>query len=142
MVQQWWLELENKFSRVRADAYIVMPNHIHGILEMRSLSREGRRGDSGIEANRVPLSRVVQWFKTMTTNAYLRGVKENGWPTCPGKLWQRNYFEHVIERGNALNAIRRYIQENPLRWAFDHENPARSRAEEDGWEQVLNENQS
>jgi putative transposase len=38
-----------------------------------------------------PLHRVVQWFKTMTTNGYIHGVKQNGWPQFPGKLWQRNY---------------------------------------------------
>jgi putative transposase len=72
------------------------------------------------------LGQIVGWFKTMTTNAYIRGVKEHAWPPFPGKLWQRNYYEHVIRNLDALDRIRAYIQTNPERWAWDRENPARS----------------
>lgn len=66
----------------------------------------------------------MQWFKTMTTNAYIRGVKQLGWVPFPGKLWQRNYYEHIIRSERALSAIRQYIAENPARWALDRYNPA------------------
>jgi len=65
----------------------------------------------------------VQWFKTMTTNEYIRGVKQYGWPPFPGKLWQRNYYEHIIRNENELNRIREYIINNPMQWALDGENP-------------------
>jgi REP element-mobilizing transposase RayT len=45
------------------------------------------------------------------------------------RIWQRNYFEHVIRNEDSLNRIRRYVQENPLRWAFDRENPAATTVE-------------
>jgi hypothetical protein len=71
-----------------------------------------------------PLHRVIQWFKTMTTNEYIRGVKQNGWPSFPGKLWQRNYYEHIIRNENEMARIREYITNNPAQWALDRENPS------------------
>ncbi|MCL7422097.1 MAG: hypothetical protein M8364_14450 [Methylobacter sp.] len=66
-----------------------------------------------------PLPAVVQWFKTMTTNAYIRGVKHNGWTPFAGKLWQRNYWERVIRNEQELNLIREYIHNNPAQWESD-----------------------
>ena len=78
---------------------------------------------------RAPLPAIVQWFKTMTTNEYLRGVKTSGWAPFQGQLWQRNYYEHVIRDEESLNRIREYILNNPAQWAFDPENPAATAAE-------------
>ncbi len=66
-----------------------------------------------------PLHRVVQWFKTMTTNEYVHGVKQYGWPPFPGKLWQRNYWEHIIRDASELTRIREYIGDNPAQWEMD-----------------------
>jgi len=60
----------------------------------------------------------------MTTNEYIRGVKTSQWPPFAGKLWQRNYYEHIIRNGQSLNRIREYIAQNPLRWHLDPENPS------------------
>ncbi|MBI4317149.1 MAG: hypothetical protein HY675_01555 [Chloroflexi bacterium] len=65
---------------------------------------------------------AVEWFKAMTTNAYIRGVKQEGWSPFPGRLWQRNYYEHVIRKDNEFNRIREYIVNNPANWASDKEN--------------------
>ena len=62
----------------------------------------------------------------MTTNDYIRGVKECGWPPFPRRLWQRNFYEHIIRDDDALERARRYISNNPARWASDSENPLRS----------------
>jgi len=70
------------------------------------------------------LGNIVGAFKSITTNHYISGVKQHGWATFPGKLWQRNYYEHVIRNEDSLNHIRQYIVDNPARWAFDRENPA------------------
>ncbi len=70
-----------------------------------------------------PLHTVVQWFKTMTTNHYIRGVKQFGWPQFDRKLWQRNYYEHIIRDENEYEAIRQYIINNPSKWWLDRENP-------------------
>jgi REP element-mobilizing transposase RayT len=78
--------------------------------------------DTGAHAG-APLPEIVQWFKTMTTNEYIRGVKQSGWPPFRGRLWQRNYYEHIIRNDDELRRIREYITDNPLRWALDRENP-------------------
>ncbi len=59
----------------------------------------------------------------MTTNEYIRGVKQSGWPPFRGRLWQRNYYEHIIRNDDELRRIREYITNNPLQWALDRENP-------------------
>jgi REP element-mobilizing transposase RayT len=66
-----------------------------------------------------PLRDIIQWFKTMTTNEYIRNVKNNGWKTFDGKLWQRNYYEHIIRNEQEMNEIREYIINNPLNWQED-----------------------
>ena len=70
-----------------------------------------------------PLPRIIQWFKTMTTNEYIRGIDAQGWERFNGKLWQRNYYEHIIRDDRELQAIREYIRYNPLKWDEDEENP-------------------
>lgn len=59
----------------------------------------------------------------MTTNMYIRGVKHHGWQPFNKKLWQRNYYEHIIRNGDDLGIIREYIRYNPLRWADDELHP-------------------
>jgi REP element-mobilizing transposase RayT len=66
-----------------------------------------------------PLHLVVQWFKTMTTNEYIRGVKSLGWQPFDGKLWQRNYWEHIIRNEQSYQTISNYIINNPTKWNDD-----------------------
>ena len=70
------------------------------------------------------LGDIVDWFKTMTTNDYIRGIKQHGWRPFPGKLWQRNYYEHIIRDDTEAGRIRQYIANNPMQWLDDGENPA------------------
>ena len=70
-----------------------------------------------------PLSTVVGWFKTMSTNEYIRGVKQLGWQPFDGKLWQRNYYEHIIRNDQSLWDISDYIINNPARWSNDKFHP-------------------
>lgn len=62
---------------------------------------------------------VMDWFKTMTTNEYIRGVKNNGWKRYDGKLWQRNYYDHIIRDSKENILISSYIIENPAKWCND-----------------------
>ena len=73
----------------------------------------------------MSLPDVVHRFKSFTTAQYRHGVNDDGWALFPGRLWQRNYYEHVIRNDEELRRIRRYIVENPAKWALDRENPAR-----------------
>ena len=114
MLAYWWGELPRKFTSGTLDEFVVMPNHLHGVV----LILEAHAGDE-----RVSLPRVMQWFKTMTTNAYIRGVKHTGWPASPGKLWPRGYYDHIVRDEKDLERIRRYIAGDPVNWAKDDENP-------------------
>ena len=127
MVQKWYMELENKFPDIRCHEMVVMPNHFHCIIEnvgnptRPNLSAGPNENEQPVLGEHVgsPLRRVVQWFKTMTTNEYIRGVKTLGWPPFNGKLWQRNYYEHIIRDEKAYYAISAYIINNPAKWADD-----------------------
>jgi putative transposase len=227
MVERWWLELNCRFPHVLTDAYVVMPNHFHGIVvihspppdttappdvgadlrvcpdsggahdggahagaplqspdlggapdvgadlrvcpyptdtpnptdipnphptdayggdahdggahagaplqspdlggapdvgaDLRVCPDSGGTHDGGAHAG-APLPTIVQWFKTMTTNEYIRMVKHAGWTPFRGRLWQRNYYEHIIRNERALERIRDYILTNPLHWHLDREN--------------------
>ena len=63
---------------------------------------------------------VIRWFKTMTTNQYIRGVKQNDWVPFASKLWQRNYWEHIIRNDIEYDRITQYIIKNPQQWTNDH----------------------
>ncbi|MEK7286615.1 MAG: transposase, partial [Nitrospirota bacterium] len=109
IVEKWCLELNQKFPNVDTDEYRVMPNHFHGIIPITgSVGADLCVGPNAGEHIGSPLHTVVQWFKTMTTNEYIRGVKQWGWPPFLGKLWQRNYYEHIIRDEKSLQGIREY----------------------------------
>ena len=107
------------------DEFVVMPNHIHGIIWIVDDKHVGaqRRCAPTVEitpTNVVPgsLGAIIRAFKSIVTKRIntLRGT--------PGaSVWQRNYYEHIIRTERALNMIRRYIVENPLRWHIDRYNP-------------------
>lgn len=128
MIEKWWLELNRKFSTIETDEYIIMPNHFHGIVvivgaDLRVCPVPAYAPGRGANAG-SPLPSIIQWFKTMTTNEYIRGVKSCGWAPFTGKLWQRNYYEHIIRDERSLTRIREYIDNNPIQWETDRENPA------------------
>ena len=61
----------------------------------------------------------MDWFKTMTTNEYIRGVKTKNWKSFDKKFWQRNYWEHIIRNENEFIRISKYIKNNPMNWNKD-----------------------
>jgi REP element-mobilizing transposase RayT len=134
LIKFWWKELKNRFPVIETDEFVIMPNHLHGIIivvdpTVGADRRVGPDRAAARPANQgahigAPLPRIIQWFKTMTTNEYIRGVKQLGWTPFHEQLWQRGYFDHVIRNDASLNRIRQYIIENPARWHFDRENPA------------------
>jgi REP element-mobilizing transposase RayT len=159
MVIAQWAALSDRFPAVANDAFVVMPNHLHGIVwigdgkpahsenGVGATTRAGattrvaptnvrNRGTVGaglVPARLAParpkqdrsptLGDVVGAFKSVTTVVYTRAVKTSGWPGFRGRLWQRNYYEHIIRDDESLGRIRHYIQDNPARWLFDRENP-------------------
>ena len=107
MVAKWLMETENKFSGTNIEKFIVMPNHIHFIVCIQG----GHIGP--------PLHDIIEWFKTMTTNEYIRGVKSGLYPPFNKRIWQRNYFERIIRDDAEYQRKWQYIEENPARWAED-----------------------
>lgn len=78
----------------------------------------------GVAPTRLTLPDIVHRFKSFTTSQYPTNVLQNNWPPSVGKLWQRNYYEHIIRDEHELNRIRVYIINNPAQWAQDENNPA------------------
>jgi REP element-mobilizing transposase RayT len=78
MIEWYWSRVPQQFPCIEIDLFVVMPNHFHGIVLLDG-------------APTVSLSTVIQWFKTMTTSTYIRGVDKQGWEPFAGKLWQRSY---------------------------------------------------
>jgi REP element-mobilizing transposase RayT len=61
----------------------------------------------------------VHRYKTLTTKRYIDGVKNNHWQRFNKKLWQRNYWEHIVRNENEYYRIAQYIVNNPKKWAMD-----------------------
>ena len=142
VMQAAWDELPNNYAGVEHDAFIVMPNHIHGIVVLVGAGRCARPKEDGQPQGVAPtknssvlsLSDVVHRLKSIKTKQYIDGIKQVGWPSIAGRLWQRNYFEHVIRNEDSLNRIRQYILDNPAKWEFDRENPSATKPEsKDVW---------
>ncbi len=130
MVQQVWDEIPTNYSGIETDEFVIMPNHIHGIIVIVGAGPCACPGDgrprgaapTGDRRNAaLSLPDVIHRFKTMSTKRYVDGVKQNGWRPFPGKLWQRNYYEHIIRDDNEMNRIREYIANNPAQWEMDRE---------------------
>ena len=128
MVESVWHQLPQHYTRVKADAFVVMPNHVHGIVILVGAGPGACPDRSGQPQGVAPtgamsLTDVVQRFKSLTTAQYRWGVRKDGWLPFSGRLWQRNYYEHIIRAEDELCRVRQYIADNPLRWAEDPENP-------------------
>ncbi|MDD3685845.1 MAG: hypothetical protein PHE56_03665 [Bacteroidales bacterium] len=167
MVEKWYYELENKYPDKRCHEMVIMPNHMHCIIEnilnandttqnkncnenlMDASQRDAhvrtslcgrpvdekrgrpvdknqnfddeKRGRYG-QHNKIygaSISDVMDWFKTMTTNEYIRGVKQLEWQRFDKKLWQRSFNDKIIRTEYSLVRIRNYIINNPTNWGKD-----------------------
>ena len=115
MIEKWYDELTNKFSGIELPNMVIMPNHIHFILTIID-------NPVGVDLCVYPnigIDKIVQWFKTMTTNEYIRGVKSQKFPPFNKRIWQRNYHEHIIRNEQSFLEIQEYIVNNPKKWKED-----------------------
>jgi REP element-mobilizing transposase RayT len=112
IVNQSWLDIPKFNMQIQIDEFIVMPNHLHGILWIEDEEREGRRPSP------TDIPSVIRKFKSFTANQINRLNNSRGEP-----VWQRNYHDHIIRSEKSLNALREYIVNNPLQWHLDTENP-------------------
>ena len=103
-----WKWLEEKYAYVEIDEWVVMPNHLHGIIMTTDDSRRGGSRTAPTEATRKSLGRLIGAFKTVSTKRINRVRDRRGVP-----VWQRDYYEHVIRSDSELDRVRRYIVDNP-----------------------------
>lgn len=108
----------DRYPYLCTDEWIVMPNHFHAIVVIADKSRRGGSRTAPTIDKRKPLGRLIGAFKTVSTK------KINILRDAPGtKLWQRNYYEHIIRNQDAIDKIRHYIVNNPLSWQIDQLHP-------------------
>ena len=137
IIRQWWNKLSERFPASKIDEFVIMPNHIHGIIFIGVTTDEpnivgavheppehnGAIRELPLRQKRrnMLLSKIIGYFK-MNTAKSINGIRKT-----PGlSIWQRNYYEHVIRNESELNRIREYIASNPLKWQFDRENLCRT----------------
>ena len=128
-----WQEIPRHAPHVQLDEFVIMPNHIHGILMWFDNESFGR----GVQLN-APTGATVsqQHAPTRTTispptntlsvivRTYKAAVTTLSRQNGHGYFrWQRNYYEHIIRSERDMNTIRQYIVNNPLQWSLDEENP-------------------
>ena len=138
-VREIWLEIPKRFQCIDLDAFIIMPNHVHGIIiinkEGSSLIRQTYKinyrnnpnmrfiNQSTIKTNNCVLTenpqqtvgQIIRYFKAKSSKI----IHESGFQHF---RWQRNYYEHVVRSAKELDCIREYIINNPVKWELDREN--------------------
>ena len=138
IVQKWWEEIPVHFSNVETGAFVIMPNHVHGVIYIL----DERRGTVSVPHDNVTqyalggetpplrafdgiptLGQIVAYFKYQSTKE-MNKVENTGTVT---KFWQRNYYEHIIRNEKDLQNKTDYIEANPLLWDEDDENPAKAK---------------
>lgn len=146
IVQKWWDDLPNHFPGVETGAFVIMPNHVHGVIvivddgrgaapaplisaqdvAMESEPEDGMetigRGDPA-PTRKPTLGQVVAYFKYKSTKE-MNALDVLGVIT---KFWQRNYYERIIRNEREMDAIWNYIEANPSAWAEDDENPHKTK---------------
>jgi len=125
VVESIWGGLSERFSGIILDAHVIMPNHFHGIIIIDGvgapLAAPEKYSESckGAASGAPTVGSIVRVFKSLSAIAVNRLLDRSERP-----LWQRNYHERIIRNDAELNAARKYIGENPLKWDMDTENPA------------------
>ena len=129
-VAECWDHLTDHFPHVELDAFVAMPNHVHGIIVIADGDGRGK-AFAGVRKCFTPtvkrgslagsLCAAVQNFKSVSTRKINQRRDTRGAP-----VWQRNYYEHIIRNEKELDRIRAYIAGNPARWNEDVENPRRA----------------
>lgn len=129
IVKHAWFDLPQHYRHVSLGAFVIMPNHVHGMIVFNDDRRGGSVvGNDAISSNsetrpyktikRHALPEIVRAFKSFSAKRInvLRGMQ--GIP-----LWQRNYYEHIIRNERDLQDKTDYIESNPMLWDEDDENP-------------------
>jgi putative transposase len=124
IVQECWLQIPAHFPWITLLDFAVMPNHIHGIIEIgcqpgRSDAAPLQGGPFRPSVAPGSLGAIVRSFKSIVTKRARLELK------LSGEVWQRNYFERVLRPGQELANASAYVLENPRKWEWDQDNPDR-----------------
>jgi REP element-mobilizing transposase RayT len=147
IVQKWWNEIPIHFLNVELGAFVIMPNHVHGIIwiidnrrgEVLSprysprynpnnniqnvdLDSTNNKGGETPPLRKRTLGQIVAYFKYQSTKEMNHIETKN----AITKFWQRNYYEHIIRSEREMDTIWRYIEANPAQWDDDQEKSLRS----------------
>ena len=119
IIAEEWMRSSEIRKEIKLDEFVVMPNHIHGIVMITEAS-VGATGRSPLPKGppAKSIGSFVAGFKSAATKRINEIRTNRGAP-----LWQRNYYEHVIRNEEELKQIREYITGNPIKWTEDDENP-------------------
>jgi putative transposase len=116
IAQDNWLKISQRFANVQLDEFVIMPNHLHGIIfisdELHNCNKAG--------ASPAPtVGNIVGAYKSLVFRECLEISKKINPNFYLKKLWQRNYYDHIIRNEKSFDEIRKYIVENPLNWNKD-----------------------
>ncbi len=116
IIHEEWIKTGQIRCNITLDEWIIMPNHVHGIIIINcrgTLQRAPTKEQFGKPiSNSIPT--IIRLFKSTTTKQINQIRKTPGIP-----VWQRNFYEHIIRDENSINEIREYIRYNPMRWEED-----------------------
>ena len=115
ITEKCWYDLPNHYLNSRLDEFVIMPNHVHGIVVI--VDRVGNGLKPFPTKQNHGLSEIIRGFKTFSS----RRINE-----LQDKFkfqWQKSFYDHVIRNEKSLSEIRKYIQENPMKWHLDKNNP-------------------
>jgi len=121
IASQYWQDISKHCPNVKLYEFIIMPNHVHGIIEIANRVEtqnfaslhDGYKNKFGPQSKN--LSSIIRGFKI--------GVKK--WATMHNEnfQWQSSFYDHIIRNDESLDQIRQYIIDNPMQWEFDRNNP-------------------
>ena len=95
-----------RFPSLELDQAAVMPNHVHLLFYLQ-------------RQEHISVTKIMNWFKTVTTNDYIRGVRAGIFQPYQDRFWQRSFYDHVVRDEQDLQYIREYIVNNPIKWNLD-----------------------
>lgn len=132
IAEKWLLKIPEKFETAKMGEYVIMPDHLHAIIFIvggdprvapcndDAPNHSNPRVDHNKSEGRiVSLPRIIQWFKTMSTNECIRWKKENAIGARKKPLWQRSFYDHIIRNEHDQYLISKYISENTLKLIYD-----------------------
>lgn len=129
IVEQSWLDLPARFPAVELDVFVVMPNHVHGVLFILPEGAGAQQAGSqqaGAPLAAPTLGDIMRVFKSKSAIAVNRTLRRK-----ERRVWQRSYYDRIIRDEAELIRVQQYIIDNPLRWELDRENPEAAAATED-----------